>query len=96
MRYGTAPMRRPHDRISRRANSRQWRQKAPLSGAQGIGEGTMAAEAYCTKCRTKREIQDEREVTLANGRHALQGTCPVCATKLLRFVAGPTKAASMG
>ena len=53
----------------------------------------MAAEAYCTKCRTKREIQDAREVTLANGRHALQGTCSVCGTKLLRFVAGPAKAA---
>ncbi len=54
----------------------------------------MAAEAYCTKCRTKREMSDPKEVTLANGRHALQGTCAVCGTKLLRFVAGPAKAAA--
>jgi Zn finger protein HypA/HybF involved in hydrogenase expression len=53
----------------------------------------MAAEAYCTKCRTKREIKDAKEVTTANGRHALQGVCPVCGTKLTRFVAGPAKAA---
>jgi hypothetical protein len=53
----------------------------------------MAADAYCTKCRTKREITDPKEVTTANGRNALQGTCPVCATKLLRFVAGTAKTA---
>ena len=56
-------------------------------------EETMAAEAYCTKCRTKREIKDAKDVTTANGRHALQGTCPVCGTKLTRFVAGSAKAA---
>jgi hypothetical protein len=56
-------------------------------------ETTMAADAYCTKCRTKREIKDAKEVTTANGRHALQGACPVCGTKLTRFVAGPAKAA---
>lgn len=54
----------------------------------------MATEAYCTKCRTKREINDAKEVTLANGRHALQGVCAVCGTKLLRFVAGAAKAAA--
>lgn len=54
----------------------------------------MDAEAYCTKCRTKREIQDARETTLANGRHALQGTCPICGTKLLRVGANPAKASA--
>ncbi len=51
----------------------------------------MATEAYCTKCRTKREINDPKEVTLANGRHALQGVSPVCGTKLTRLVANPAK-----
>ncbi len=54
----------------------------------------MAEDAYCTKCRAKREIQEPKAVTLANGRHALQGVCAVCGTKLLRFVAGPAKAAA--
>ena len=52
----------------------------------------MATEAYCTKCRTKREIKDAKDVTTANGRSALQGTCPVCGTKLTRFVAGKATA----
>jgi hypothetical protein len=55
-------------------------------------EETMAVDAYCTKCRTKREIKDAKDVTFANGRHALQGTCPQCGTKLTRFVADPAKA----
>ena len=37
-------------------------------------------EAYCLKCRTKREIQNATQVTLKNGRPATQGTCPVCGT----------------
>ncbi len=46
----------------------------------------MAEEAYCVKCRTKRDIQDPKEVTFKNGRKALQGTCPVCGTKLNRMI----------
>ena len=39
-------------------------------------------EAYCMKCRTKREIKNPAKVTLKNGRPATQGTCPICGTKL--------------
>lgn len=42
-------------------------------------------EAYCFKCRTKREIQNPNNVTLKNGRPAIQGTCPVCGTKVFRI-----------
>ena len=42
-------------------------------------------EAYCFKCRSKREIQDPIPVTLKNGRPATQGTCPVCSTKVFRI-----------
>lgn len=41
--------------------------------------------AYCVKCRQKREIANPRQVTMANGRPAVQGTCPVCGTKLFRI-----------
>ena len=54
----------------------------------------MATEAYCVKCREKREIQDEREVTLENGRPASQGTCPVCGTKLTRILPSKKKSGS--
>ncbi len=42
-------------------------------------------EAYCMKCRTKREIKGAKKVTLKNGRPATQGTCPTCGTKLFRI-----------
>ena len=45
-------------------------------------------EAYCLKCRTKREISNPTQVTLKNGRPATQGTCPVWATKMFRIGKG--------
>ena len=45
-------------------------------------------EAYCLKCRTKREIRNPTQVTLKNGRPATQGTCPVCSTKVFRIGKG--------
>ena len=42
-------------------------------------------EAYCVKCREKRQFEGE-EVTLANGRRAAQGICPVCGTKVMRIL----------
>jgi len=43
-------------------------------------------EAYCVKCRTQREIKDPREITMSNGRPAIQGSCPTCGTKLTRII----------
>ncbi|MGH9120990.1 MAG: DUF5679 domain-containing protein [Acidimicrobiales bacterium] len=37
------------------------------------------------KCKEKRTFEGE-EVTLANGRRAAQGTCPVCTTKMNRIL----------
>lgn len=48
-------------------------------------------EGYCLKCREKREMRDAKEVELKNGRPAMQGTCPVCGTKIT--VIGGKKAA---
>ncbi|MFH1663151.1 MAG: DUF5679 domain-containing protein [Chloroflexota bacterium] len=42
-------------------------------------------EAYCLKCRTKRDIKNPQRVTLKNGRPATQGVCPVCGTKVFRI-----------
>ena len=42
-------------------------------------------EAYCFKCRSKREIQNPRSVTLKNGRPATSGVCPQCGTKVFRI-----------
>ncbi len=45
-------------------------------------------EAYCFKCKQKRVMQEARRITTKNGRNAMEGSCPVCGTRLFRFVAG--------
>ena len=49
---------------------------------------TMAAavEAYCVKCKAKRDMKDPKEVTMANGRKAMKGTCPVCGTGMFKIM----------
>ena len=42
-------------------------------------------EAYCLKCRDKREITNPEQVTLKNGRPATRGDCPTCGTKVYRI-----------
>ncbi len=42
-------------------------------------------QAYCVKCRAKREIKNPRAITMKNGRPATQGVCPVCGTKMFRI-----------
>lgn len=42
-------------------------------------------EAYCVKCRTKREIRNPQSVTLKNGKPAVKGTCSVCGTSVFRI-----------
>jgi len=52
----------------------------------GVKEAGMAKyEAYCVKCRAKREFEGT-EVTLKNGRRAAKGDCPVCGTKVMRIL----------
>lgn len=42
-------------------------------------------EAYCVKCKTKREMINPEPVFNANGTPATKGTCAVCGTKLFRM-----------
>ncbi|MCY4528249.1 MAG: DUF5679 domain-containing protein [Chloroflexi bacterium] len=39
-------------------------------------------EAFCMKCRTKREMSNPQAITMKNGRPATQGVCPVCSKKM--------------
>jgi hypothetical protein len=45
---------------------------------------TYKGDAYCVKCKEKREF--EGEVTETNGRRMAKGTCPVCGTKMNRIL----------
>ena len=47
-------------------------------------------EAYCVKCKTKREIKDPQALFTNNGTPATRGTCPECGTTLFRM--GKTEA----
>ena len=40
---------------------------------------------YCVKERKKVEIQNPAQVTMKNGRPAIQGTCPDCGTKIFKI-----------
>ncbi|MBI2644133.1 MAG: hypothetical protein HYW95_01335 [Candidatus Wildermuthbacteria bacterium] len=48
------------------------------------------AEAYCVKCKAKREMKNEQrtEINARGGkkRPALKGSCPVCGTKMMRIL----------
>lgn len=47
-------------------------------------------QAYCVKCKTKQEMQNEQEISMkgkgGKKRRAVTGTCPVCGTKMFRIL----------
>lgn len=53
------------------------------------GTATMAIEAYCMKCKEKKEMKDPVEGTTKNGKPITKGTCPVCGSTICRI--GATK-----
>ena len=42
-------------------------------------------DAYCVKCKGKKEMKDAKEVKMKNGRSALKGKCPDCSTAMFRI-----------
>ncbi len=51
-------------------------------------KGGEPMQAYCVKCRAKREMKDTKAITMKNGRPATQGVCPTCGTKMFRIGKG--------
>ena len=47
----------------------------------------MEIEGYCVKCRKTRTVKNAAVKEAANGRQMAQGICPVCGTKVTRFLA---------
>ena len=45
----------------------------------------MAVEAYCVKCKAKREMDKAVVVKMKNGRPAKKGQCRVCGTKMFKI-----------
>lgn len=46
----------------------------------------MEFEGYCVKCRKKQMVKNGVVKETPNGRKMVQGTCPVCSTKVTRFL----------
>jgi hypothetical protein len=65
--------------------------EAPTVSTMGEPEGgalaTDTIEAYCVKCRQRRVIEGAKKITTQRGRRAMEGTCPICGTKIFRFIA---------
>ena len=45
-------------------------------------------QAYCMKCRAKKEMKSAKAITMKNGKPATQGVCPVCGTKMFKIGKG--------
>lgn len=45
----------------------------------------MSLEAYCVKCKTKREMQNPQAEFTSSGTPGTRGTCPVCGTTMFRM-----------
>jgi hypothetical protein len=48
----------------------------------------LATVGYCVKCKNKREMKGEKQITMKNGRPATTGTCTVCGTKMFKIGGG--------
>jgi RNase P subunit RPR2 len=42
-------------------------------------------QAYCVKCKSKKDMKAAKAITMKNGKPATQGTCPTCGTKMFRI-----------
>lgn len=49
-----------------------------------MADESYTGEAYCVKCKEKREFTGNVEET--NGRRFAKGICPVCGTKVTRIL----------
>jgi Domain of unknown function (DUF5679) len=62
---------------------------SPTEAETDREEATMAetyqGDAYCVKCKQKRDFEGEVVVS-ESGRRMAKGTCPVCGTKLNRIL----------
>ena len=54
----------------------------------------LVTQAYCVKCKSKRDMKNEKQVTMKNGRQALSGACSVCGTKMFKIGGSSTSIAA--
>jgi hypothetical protein len=42
-------------------------------------------QAYCMKCRQKKEMSNPKSIKMKNGKPATQGVCSSCGTKMFKI-----------
>ncbi len=45
----------------------------------------VVVNAYCVKCRAKRDMKEPKPTVMKNGKPACKGTCPTCGTSMFRI-----------
>jgi len=73
----------PSPAISKHGDESKMDEAQPEAAPVELSPTTV--EAYCIKCKAKRVMHNPREVTIKNGRIAVQGTCSVCGAQLIRM-----------
>ncbi|GAB4463916.1 MAG: hypothetical protein OHK0029_33320 [Armatimonadaceae bacterium] len=43
-------------------------------------------DAYCFRCKTKKEMKDATESRMRNGKVCMTGTCVTCGTRLFKIM----------
>lgn len=43
-------------------------------------------EGRCMRCRTQRQMKNEKEVVMKNGMKAMSGVCVNCGTKMFKIL----------
>ena len=74
----------PARRISDQTESATGRGTYPHQEETPMADESYTGEAYCVKCKEKREFTGHVEET--NGRRFAKGICPVCGTKVTRIL----------
>ena len=70
--------------VLEKGNSVEFNSERGPKGLRAVNiRGLM--QAYCMKCRTKREMKDPKSIIMKNKRPATRGVCPVCGTKMFRI-----------
>jgi hypothetical protein len=50
-----------------------------------MAKAKVTVTGYCMKCKTQREINNAKQITMKNGRPATEGTCAVCSTRMFKI-----------
>ncbi|MEW6232379.1 MAG: DUF5679 domain-containing protein [Chloroflexota bacterium] len=53
--------------------------------AESMVKEVIVVQAYCVKCKAKKDIKNPQPITMKNGKAATTGTCPTCGTKMFRI-----------